>query len=68
MTVMLRVKQQIAQLYSKAAQIPMNPILRYEWSRRDQRRINERRIEYPFALTCLSDLCPSSVLDVGAGK
>jgi len=67
MTVMLRLKQQIALLYSKAAQLPVNPILRYEWSRRDQRRINERPIEYPFALSCLSDLCPSSVLDVGAG-
>jgi len=67
MTVMLRLKQQVARLYSKAAQLPMYPILRYEWSRSDQRRINERPIEYPFALTCLSDLCPSSVLDVGAG-
>jgi SAM-dependent methyltransferase len=45
----------------------MGPILRYEWSKRDQRRVNERPIEYPFALTCLSDLCPSSVLDVGPG-
>jgi SAM-dependent methyltransferase len=67
MTVMLRLKQQIARLYSQAAQLPVNPILRYEWSRRGQRRINERPIEYPFALTCLSDLCPSSVLDVGPG-
>jgi SAM-dependent methyltransferase len=67
MTVMLSLKQQIALLYSKAAQLPMNPILRYEWSRRDQRHINERPIEYPFALTSLSDLCPSSVLDVGTG-
>jgi 2-polyprenyl-3-methyl-5-hydroxy-6-metoxy-1,4-benzoquinol methylase len=67
MTAMLRLKQQIAQLYYKAAQLPMGPILRYEWSKRDQRRVNERPIEYPFALTCLSDLCPSSVLDVGPG-
>ncbi len=67
MTMMLGLKQQIARLYSKAARLPMNPVLWYEWSRRDQRRINERPIEYPFALTCLSDLCPSSVLDVGTG-
>ena len=67
MTVVLRLKQQILQLYSKAAQLPVGPILRYEWSRRDQRRVNERPIEYPFALTCLSELCPSSVLDVGPG-
>jgi SAM-dependent methyltransferase len=67
MTAMLHLKQQIARLYSKAAQLPINPILAYEWSRRDTRRINERPIEYAFALTCLSDLCPSSVLDAGAG-
>jgi 2-polyprenyl-3-methyl-5-hydroxy-6-metoxy-1,4-benzoquinol methylase len=67
MTMMLSLKRRIALLYSKAAQLPMNPILRYEWSRRRQRHVNERTIEYPFALTSLSDLCPSSVLDVGAG-
>jgi 2-polyprenyl-3-methyl-5-hydroxy-6-metoxy-1,4-benzoquinol methylase len=67
MTTMLRLKQRVVRLYSKAAQLPVNPILRYEWSRRDQRRINERPIEYSFALTCLSDLCPSSLLDVGTG-
>ncbi|MDH3200666.1 MAG: class I SAM-dependent methyltransferase [Myxococcales bacterium] len=65
--VVLRLKQQIALLYAKAAQLPVNPLLRYEWSRRDQRRVNERPIEYPFALSCLSELCPSSVLDVGPG-
>jgi len=65
--VMLRLKQQILQLYSRAAQLPVDPLLRYEWSRRDKRRVNERPIEYPFALTCLSELCPSSVLDVGPG-
>jgi len=67
MTIMLRLKQQITWLYSKVAQLPVNPILRYEWSRRHERRINERPVEYPFALTCLSGLCPSSVLDVGTG-
>jgi len=67
MTAMLRLKQQIVRLYSKAAQLPMNPILAYEWSRRGTRRINERPIEYAFALTCLSEVSPSSVLDVGAG-
>ena len=64
---MLRLKRQIVSLYSKAAQLPVSPLLKYEWSRREQRRVNERPIEYPFALTCLSDLCPSSVLDVGPG-
>ena len=67
MTAMLRLKQQIALLYSKAAQLPVKPILAYEWSRRGTRRINERPIEYAFALTCLSQLSPSSVLDAGAG-
>lgn len=67
MTLMLRLKQQVFRLYSKAAQLPMNPILRYEWSRRDQRHVNERPLEYSFALGCLSELCPSSVLDVGTG-
>ena len=67
MTSLLRFKQQIALLYSKAAQLPVSPILAYEWSRRAKRRINERPVEYAFALTCLSELCPSSVLDAGAG-
>lgn len=67
MTAMLRLRQQIARLYYKAAQLPVDLILRYEWSRRDQRHVNERPLEYSFALTTLSDLCPSSVLDVGAG-
>jgi len=64
---MLRFKQQIARLYYRAAQLPMNPILAYEWAKRGTRRINERPIEYAFALNCLSELTPSSVLDVGAG-
>ena len=67
MAVMLTLKQQIVRLYSKAAQLPINPILRYEWSKRRQRRVNERPIEYPFALSCLSAVCPTSVLDVGTG-
>jgi SAM-dependent methyltransferase len=67
MTSMLRLKQKISRLYSKAAQLPMTPLLRYEWSRRDQRRLNERTIEYSFALNCLANQYPTSVLDVGTG-
>lgn len=64
---MLRFKQQVLKLYAKAAQLPVDPLLRYEWLRRGERRVNERPVEYPFALTCLSELCPTSVLDVGPG-
>jgi 2-polyprenyl-3-methyl-5-hydroxy-6-metoxy-1,4-benzoquinol methylase len=64
---LLRLKQEIARLYSKAAQLPVNPILRYEWSRRDRRRVNERPLEYAFALRCLAELYPMKVLDVGTG-
>jgi len=67
MTLMLTLKQQVARLYYKAAQLPMSPVLRYEWSKRDQRRMNERPLEYAFTLTCLSELCPERVLDVGTG-
>lgn len=67
MTMMLTLKQQVAGLYYRAAQLPINPLLRYEWSKRSQRRMNERPLEYAFALTCLSELCPESVLDVGTG-
>jgi SAM-dependent methyltransferase len=64
---MLRLKQEVARIYTKVAQLPLRPILRYEWSRRDQRRLNERPMEYAFALHCLAGICPTKVLDVGAG-
>ena len=68
MSALLNLKQQVARLYYKAAQLPLYPILRYEWARRDQRRINERPIEYGFALRCLAGLEAESVLDVGSGS
>jgi 2-polyprenyl-3-methyl-5-hydroxy-6-metoxy-1,4-benzoquinol methylase len=64
---LLRLKQEIARLYSKAAQVPIQPILKYEWSRRNTRRINERPLEYGFALRCLAELSPAKILDVGTG-
>ena len=67
MSLTLTLKQRVARLYYKAAQLPVKPILRYEWARRGQRRINERPLEYAFALDCLSGLCPDTVLDVGTG-
>lgn len=67
MSFVLSLKQQVARLYYKTAQLPLNPILRHEWSRRGQRRINERPLEYTFALRCLSELSPESILDVGTG-
>jgi len=67
MTSKLSFKERVALLYYKAAQLPVKPILRYEWFRRDRRRLNERAVEYSFALDCLSRLCPTSVLDVGSG-
>lgn len=63
----VRWKQGVARLYSKAAQLPLSPILRYEWSRRGRRRVNERPVEYAFAMSCLAELCPTKVLDVGTG-
>lgn len=67
MTRMIRLKQEVARLYTKVAQFPLHPILRYEWSRRGSRRMNERPLEYSFALACLTELCPAKVLDVGSG-
>lgn len=67
MNMMLNLKERIAQVYYKTAQLPLHPILKYEWSKRGQRRINERPVEYAFSLRCLSELSPESVLDVGTG-
>ena len=67
MTSRLSLKERVARLYYRAAQLPVKPILRYEWVRRDRRRLNERVVEYAFALECLSRLCPRSLLDVGSG-
>jgi len=68
MTALLRLKQRIFRLYSKAAQLPLHPILRYEWVRRSGRTVNERPIEFGFAIRCLSDLAATTVLDVGSGR
>ena len=67
MPVILRLKQQIARLYYKAAQVPLVPILHHEWSRRDRRSLNERTVEYAFALDALSRSSATRVLDVGSG-
>ena len=45
-------------------------VCRREYEDRGNRRgehINERRIEYRFALQCLARTCPATVLDVGTG-
>lgn len=43
------------------------PILLLEWKTSSHKRINERAIEYGFALRWLSKICPVEVLDVGSG-
>lgn len=45
----------------------LSPILLLEWKRSSRKRINERSIEYCFALRWLSKICPVEVLDVGSG-
>ena len=55
-------------LYDTAAAWYLAPLLRREWMRSGDIGINERPIEYAFALRWLWRLCPASVLDVGTGK
>jgi len=44
------------------------PTLKSEWRRSAFKKINERAIEFGFALKWLSKICPGDVLDVGSGK
>jgi len=53
--------------YKTLAMWLLRPMLRHEWKVRSRRRINERPIEYAYALKWISRTCPSEVLDVGSG-
>lgn len=37
------------------------------WESQDPKRLNERAVEYGFVFTCLSQIAPRGVLDVGTG-
>ncbi|MBN2291133.1 MAG: class I SAM-dependent methyltransferase [Pirellulales bacterium] len=43
-------------------------ITRLEYESQNPRRINERAVEYGFVFSCLAELAPSTVLDVGTGR
>ena len=45
----------------------LTPMLREEWENPVFKDINERPIEFGFALKCLSKICPTEVLDIGSG-
>jgi SAM-dependent methyltransferase len=61
----------VLKIIKKVARQYINRKTEREWhhsSRRDYSDLNERPIEYSFALRRLSNIAPKSVLDVGSGK
>ncbi len=55
-------------LYNILGRLYLAPMLILEWKRPPFRQMNERPIEYGFALKWLSKICPAEVLDVGSGR
>lgn len=45
----------------------LKPLLKYELKHPSFKEINERAVEFSFAFRWLSKICPSNVLDIGAG-
>lgn len=45
----------------------LEPVLLSQWRNPRLKCVNERPVEYSFALSCLAKVCPSSVVDVGSG-
>ena len=66
--IMIRmIMKTLHRLYNVLGRWYLTPILLLEWKRPHFRQINERPIEYEFALKWLSKICPAEVLDVGSG-
>ena len=61
------IKEPLLNTYHQIAKWYLTPWLRRQWLRRTAARINERPVEYGFALRWLATLCPERVLDVGSG-
>jgi len=55
-------------LYRTLGRLYLAPMLLLEWKRQPYDSINERSIEYGFALKWLSRICPAEVFDVGPGQ
>jgi SAM-dependent methyltransferase len=64
----LTLKDAIITIYKTVCRLYLTPLLFYEWKKPLFNNINERVIEYEFALRSLSKLCGSEVLDVGTGS
>jgi len=62
------IKEAIMRLYKTVGRLYLTPLLLQEWKRPPFDNINERAIEFGFALRCLSKLCHQEVLDVGTGS
>jgi SAM-dependent methyltransferase len=60
------IKGTLRRLYATGAGLYLTPLLRSEWQKTPE-YINERPVEYSFALESLSEICPAEVLDVGPG-
>lgn len=53
--------------YNFLGRIYLAPLLFYEWKKSARKNINERAIEYGFALKWLTEIYPREVLDIGSG-
>jgi len=62
------IEETVLRLYNFIGRIYLKPILFLEWKLPPFKQINERALEYSFALNWLARLCPAEVLDVGTGR
>jgi len=58
----------LTQIYNRIGAMYLSPLLKVEQNKRPFPEINERAIEYGFALTYIQALCTGSILDVGSGR
>lgn len=61
-------KKMLLAIYERSVGLFILPMLLLEERRPRFPHINERPIEYSFALDVLSELCPKTIIDVGSGK
>lgn len=64
---MSKLRKVVSKLYNLVGKWYLTPKLRSEWNAQPVGKINERPVEYAFAMKCLSRVCPQEVLDVGPG-
>jgi 2-polyprenyl-3-methyl-5-hydroxy-6-metoxy-1,4-benzoquinol methylase len=58
----------VCRLYRIVGRWYLTPMLLYDWKYSRYDHINERVIEFEFALRWLSKICPFNVLDIGPGS